>query len=136
MRSSERLTHPTLARGYLACGYAPMIELLGYLAANGFSNYIASGGGRDFMRPISQEMYGIPRERVIGSTAELDIHGRRPGGTITHKAAPDYLDDGPEADPDLESDRPSAAARRRQLERRHPDAPVRPARSTARSIGC
>jgi hypothetical protein len=23
------------------------------------------------MRPISQEVYGIPRERVIGSTAEL-----------------------------------------------------------------
>ena len=37
-----------------------MIELLGYLQANGFANYIASGGGRDFMRPISQELYGIP----------------------------------------------------------------------------
>ena len=46
--------HPTLGRGYLECAYAPMIELLGYLKANGFSNYIASGGGRDFMRPISQ----------------------------------------------------------------------------------
>lgn len=46
--------HPTLGRPYLACAYAPMIELLGYLEANGFSNYIASGGGRDFMRPISQ----------------------------------------------------------------------------------
>ncbi len=32
-----------------------------YLEANGFANYIASGGGRDFMRPVSQEMYGIPR---------------------------------------------------------------------------
>jgi hypothetical protein len=38
-----------------------MVELLGYLEANGFSNY-----GRDFMRPISQEVHGIPRERVIG----------------------------------------------------------------------
>jgi phosphoglycolate phosphatase-like HAD superfamily hydrolase len=44
--------HPTLGRGYLECAYAPMLELLAYLAANGFSNYIASGGGRDFMRPI------------------------------------------------------------------------------------
>ncbi len=59
--------HPTLGRGYLECAYAPMVELLGYLAANGFTNYIASGGGRDFMRPISQEVYGIPRDRVIGS---------------------------------------------------------------------
>ena len=57
--------HPTLGRGYLECAYTPMIELLDYLAANGFSNYIASGGRRDFMQPISQDVYGIPRERVI-----------------------------------------------------------------------
>ena len=44
--------HPSLGRGYLQCAYGPMVELLDYLAANGFSNYIASGGGRDFMRPI------------------------------------------------------------------------------------
>ena len=55
--------HPTLGRPYLECAYAPMVELLDYLEANGFANYIASGGGRDFMRPISHEVYGIPRER-------------------------------------------------------------------------
>ena len=49
-----------------------MVELLRYLDANGFSNYIASGGGRDFMRPISEELYGIPRDRVIGSSTALD----------------------------------------------------------------
>jgi phosphoserine phosphatase len=87
--------HPTLGRGYLDCAYAPMIELLDYLAANGFSNYIASGGGRDFMRPISLEVYGIPREHVIGSTVALAYRGDG-GGTITHKAEADYLDDGPE----------------------------------------
>jgi hypothetical protein len=89
--------HPTLGRDYLACGYAPMVELLGYLDANGFSNFIVSGGGRDFMRPVSQELYGIPRERVIGSTVSLawteDGHG---GGTVVHKPEADVLDDGPE----------------------------------------
>jgi phosphoserine phosphatase len=88
--------HPTLGRPYLSCAYAPMIELLAYLAANGFSNYIASGGGRDFMRPISQEVYGIPRQRVIGSSAALAYTSNEHGGTITHKAELDYLDDGPE----------------------------------------
>ena len=88
--------HPTLGRGYLACAYAPMVELLGYLEANGFANYIVSGGGRDFMRPISQEVYGIPRERVVGSTAALEYTSDERGGTITHKAEPDYLDDGPQ----------------------------------------
>src|SRR5215207_1561555 len=88
--------HPTLGRGYLECAYAPMVELLGYLAANGFSNYIVSGGGRDFMRPISQEVYGIPRQRVIGSTAALAYTSDDHGGAITHKPEADYLDDGPE----------------------------------------
>jgi phosphoserine phosphatase len=88
--------HPTLGRGYLECAYAPMVELLGYLEEHGFSNYIASGGGRDFMRPISQEVYGIPRDRVIGSASALEYTSDERGGTITHKAEADYLDDGPE----------------------------------------
>jgi haloacid dehalogenase-like hydrolase len=88
--------HPTLGRGYLECAYAPMVELLGYLEANGFTTYITSGGGRDFMRPITQEVYGIPRDRVIGSATKLQYTSGDGGGTITHMAAPDYLDDGPE----------------------------------------
>src|SRR6266480_7525399 len=88
--------HPTLGRDYLDCAYAPMVELLGYLEANGFSSYIASGGGRDFMRPISQEVYGIPRQRVIGSASALEYVSDDSGGTITHKAEADYLDDGPQ----------------------------------------
>jgi len=93
LRSAQ---HPTLARGYLETAYAPMVELLHYLAENGFTNYIASGGGRDFMRPVSQEVYGIPRERVIGSSTALDYTSDERGGTITHKAEADYLDDGPQ----------------------------------------
>src|SRR3954463_2590882 len=88
--------HPTLGRGYLECAYAPMIELLALLAANGFANFIVSGGGRDFMRPISQEVYGIPRERVIGSATALAYTSDERGGTITHTPALDYLDDGTE----------------------------------------
>src|SRR4051812_25923697 len=88
--------HPTLDRGYLACAYAPMIELLDHLALDGFRNYIVSGGGRDFMRPISQEVYGIPRQRVIGSTAALAYTADAAGGTITHRAEADYVDDGPQ----------------------------------------
>jgi phosphoglycolate phosphatase-like HAD superfamily hydrolase len=93
MRSAQ---HPMLHRGYIECAYAPMVELLGYLDANGFSNYIASGGGRDFMRPITQEMYGIGRERVIGSSSTLAYASDERGGTITHRPDIDYVDDGPE----------------------------------------
>jgi phosphoserine phosphatase len=92
LRSAQ---HPTLGRGYLDCAYRPMVELLSYLEENGFANYIVSGGGRDFVRPVSQELYGVGRERVIGSTAQLVYRHDERGGTIAHKAEPDYLDDGP-----------------------------------------
>jgi phosphoserine phosphatase len=93
LRTAE---HPTLGRGYLQCTYRPMVELLGYLAANGFTNYIASGGGRDFMRPVSEELYGVARDRVIGSTTTLAYADDDHGGAITHTPVPDILDDGPE----------------------------------------
>jgi FMN phosphatase YigB (HAD superfamily) len=88
--------HPTLGRAYLACGYVPMLELLAYLEAGGFRNYIASGGGRDFMRPISHELYGIPRQRVIGSSTSLAYQPGEGGGTIVRKPEADFFDDGPE----------------------------------------
>ena len=88
--------HPTLDRPYLACAFTPMLEVLGHLEAHGFANYIASGGGRDFMRPISDEVYGVPREHVIGSGTRLSYTPDPLGGSITREVAPDYLDDGPE----------------------------------------
>jgi hypothetical protein len=48
------------------------------------------------MRPISQDMYRIPRERVIGSSSTFAYASNGSGGTITHKPEADYLDDGPE----------------------------------------
>jgi FMN phosphatase YigB (HAD superfamily) len=88
--------HPTLDRPYFECAYAPMVELLRYLEANGFSNYIASASGRDFMRPVSQELYGIPSDRVIGSSTALTYVPDERGGSIQRTAAADYIDDGPE----------------------------------------
>jgi phosphoglycolate phosphatase-like HAD superfamily hydrolase len=83
--------HPTLKRPYTACGYAPMIELLHYLEANGFTCYIVSGGGRDFMRPITVDMYGVPPERVVGSSVGLAF---RDGNLVT-TGVTEFLNDGP-----------------------------------------
>jgi phosphoserine phosphatase len=55
----EEAEHPKLARPYRACGFAPMIELLRHLEANGFLTFIVSGGDRDFMRPVAEVIYGI-----------------------------------------------------------------------------
>ncbi|HZB58446.1 MAG TPA: HAD family hydrolase [Actinomycetota bacterium] len=87
--------HPTLGRRFHECGYRPMIELLEYLEANGFTCYIASGGDRDFMRPVTQAIYGIPSERVIGSSNALRYEPDEHGGQVVYLAEPDYFDDGP-----------------------------------------
>ena len=83
--------HPILNRPYTACGYAPMVDLLRYLESHGFTSYIASGGGRDFMRPVTTQMYGIPPERVIGSSVGLDFAD----GHLVTTSRPEFLNDGP-----------------------------------------
>ncbi|MGD9620143.1 MAG: HAD family hydrolase [Mycolicibacterium sp.] len=87
----DSATHPTLGRPYTACGYVPMVELLRFLEANGFTSYIASGGGRDFMRPVTSQMYAIPPERVIGSSVGLEFEE----GHIKTSSKPEFLNDGP-----------------------------------------
>ncbi|BDB40332.1 MULTISPECIES: HAD family hydrolase [Mycobacterium] len=83
--------HPSLNRPYRACGYAPMVELLRFLEANAFATYIVSGGGRDFMRPVTPQLYGLAPERVIGSSVGLDYRD----GQLRTTSRPEFLDDGP-----------------------------------------
>ena len=89
-------THPTLGRPYQKCTYRPMVELLRYLESNGFTCYIVSGGGRDFMRPITSAIYGIPPERVVGSAQGLRFEARDGRGDLLITPALDIFDDGPE----------------------------------------
>ncbi|MGD8590302.1 MAG: HAD family hydrolase [Chromatiales bacterium] len=62
--------HPRFERPYTELAYQPMLELLAYLRANGFKTYIVSGGGIEFMRPMTEAVYGVPPEQVIGSSIE------------------------------------------------------------------
>jgi phosphoserine phosphatase len=91
----ENERHPTLGLAYRDCIYQPMLELLQYLETNGFINYIVSGGGRDFMRGFAHDLYGIPRERVIGSTVAYRYVEGTGGGDILQRAELDVIDDGP-----------------------------------------
>ena len=76
-----RSKHPKFGRLFKHCTYQPQIELLEFLEQNGFKTYIVSGGGIDFMRACAEEIYGIPRERVIGSSNKLrfEMNGDRAG---------------------------------------------------------
>ncbi|MEE4191768.1 MAG: HAD family hydrolase [Halieaceae bacterium] len=63
--------HPQSGRLYTQMVYQPMLELLGYLRASGFTVFIVSGGGAEFVRAFSEPVYGIPRNQVVGSTIEM-----------------------------------------------------------------
>jgi phosphoglycolate phosphatase-like HAD superfamily hydrolase len=60
--------HPRFKRHYTDLVYQPMLELLSYLRDNGFTTYIVSGGGIEFVRNFSQAKYGIPPAQVVGSS--------------------------------------------------------------------
>jgi phosphoserine phosphatase len=91
----ESSLHPVYKQPYQNLGYLPMVELLRYLESNEFTCYIVSGGGREFMRPVTESMYGIPPERVVGSSSELTFKADDDGANIIHSAAAGIIDDGP-----------------------------------------
>jgi hypothetical protein len=63
--------HPKTGKLYKEMIFQPMLEVLDYLRENGFKTFIVSGGGIDFMRPWTEEVYGIPAEQVIGSSGKV-----------------------------------------------------------------
>jgi hypothetical protein len=60
--------------------YQPMLELLAYLRANGFRNYIVTGGGIEFVRQWGERIYGVTPEQVIGSRikTKFELRDGRP----------------------------------------------------------
>jgi phosphoserine phosphatase len=87
--------HPKTGKPFDEMTYLPMRELLDYLRENGFKTYIVSGGGVEFMRPITEKAYGIPPEQVVGSTitTEFAIVGDVP--VLKRLPKIDFVDDGP-----------------------------------------
>ena len=60
--------HPRFEHPYTSLIYQPMLEVMSYLRANGFRTYIVTGGGQEFVRVFSQDVYGVPVEQVVGSS--------------------------------------------------------------------
>lgn len=63
--------HPRFEKRYSELAYQPMLEVLELLRANNFKIAIVSGGGVDFMRQFSAELYRIEPEWVLGSSADV-----------------------------------------------------------------
>ena len=70
-----------------------MLELLGYLRANGFKTYIVSGGGIEFMRPWAQRVYGVPPEQVVGSSIKVKYEMIDSGPVLVRQPEIDFIDD-------------------------------------------
>ncbi len=88
--------HPGLDRSYDTLVYAPMLELLRYLRANGFKTFIVSGGGVEFMRVFAERVYDIPPEQVVGSSGVTKFQTGPDGKPVlTKEAKVEFVDDGP-----------------------------------------
>ena len=85
--------HPRFNRPYTDLAFQPMVELLGYLRANGFKTFIVSGGGIEFMRVISEQLYGIPPEQVIGSSGKTRYELRDGVPVLVRLPELDFFDD-------------------------------------------
>jgi phosphoglycolate phosphatase-like HAD superfamily hydrolase len=85
--------HPKFARPYTELVYQPMLELLAYLRDNGFKTFIVSGGGVEFMRPWTEQVYGIPPEQVVGSTILTEFALRDDVPVLVRRPEMDFLDD-------------------------------------------
>ena len=68
--------HPKTGQLFTDMVYQPMLEVLSYLRANGFKNFIVSGGGIEFMRPWAGRVYGVPPEQVVGSSIKTKFEIR------------------------------------------------------------
>jgi len=89
----ETARHPRFKQPYTKCVYRPMVELLAYLRANGFKTFIVSGGGVEFMRPMTQKVYGIPSEQVVGSTIKTQYEVKDGKPVLMRVPEVDFIDD-------------------------------------------
>ena len=85
--------HPRFRRPYTELVYQPMLEVLDYLRANQFQTFIVSGGGIEFMRPWTERVYGVPPERVVGTSIKTKFEMRDGRPELFRLAQVNFIDD-------------------------------------------
>ncbi|MFC7245193.1 HAD family hydrolase [Catellatospora aurea] len=80
--------HPDRGVPYPKLVYQPMLELLDVLRQHGFDVFIVTGGGTEFVRAISRELYGVRPDDVVGTLVEYhhEQHGDGPALVRTAQA--------------------------------------------------
>jgi hypothetical protein len=85
---------PKFKRPHTELSYQPMIELLAYLRTNGFKTFIVSGGGVEFMRPWTEQVYGVPPEQVVGSSIKTKFQMNDGKPELFRLPEMNFVDDG------------------------------------------
>jgi phosphoglycolate phosphatase-like HAD superfamily hydrolase len=84
---------PRFHQPYTRLVYQPMLELMAYLRANGFKTFIVTGGGQEFVRSYSQDIYGIPPEQVVGSSIATRYEMQPAGPVLMREPSVFFIDD-------------------------------------------
>ncbi|WP_422925499.1 HAD family hydrolase [Singulisphaera sp. PoT] len=87
--------HPRFRRKFVECVYQPQLELLTYLRSRGFSTYMVTGGGIEFVRCVAEPLYGFPPERVIGSSSRMKFEPSGESFVLVKQPELGSFDDGP-----------------------------------------
>lgn len=86
---------PRFNRLYTDLVYQPMLEVMRYLRENGFRTYIVTGGGQEFVRVYSEQVYGVPPEQVVGSSIMTTYQNESNKPVLMREPKPFFIDDGP-----------------------------------------
>jgi phosphoserine phosphatase len=78
--------HPRFGVPFERLAYAPMLELLDLLRAHGFRVFIVTGGGVEFVRAVSERVYGVTPDDVVGSAVQVSFE-RRDGRVVLVRQA-------------------------------------------------
>ena len=69
----DRASHAALGRPVRAIVYQPMLELLDELRRRDFTVALVTGGGTEFVRAISDDLYDVPAELVVGTLIKYEF---------------------------------------------------------------
>ena len=99
----NNVQEPRFKKPYKLLTYQPMVELIHTLQENDFQVYITTGGGRDFLRAVCEEVYNIPRSMTIGSSVTFQYAENAQGVAqiLRTKELEQPIDDGPGKPPHI-----------------------------------
>jgi len=89
----RKAEHPTYQRPFKDLVYQPMLELLNYLRDHQFKTFIVSGGGIEFIRDFSEDVYRIPKDQVVGTTMRTQFELKGDKAVIMRLPELDFYND-------------------------------------------